>query len=184
MRTFTSHTKSLACWVGIGLLSACTVTVNEGDPDRNEGDAAVGESTDEESTASTGGGDADGGATTSDDESSDPGDTLDVHLEDGGTGEGDGGSVEGDGGVASERFSCGSRDTDGATEVEGSIDADVTWSGTVYVQGSVDVLDDVTVTIEPGTRIIMGADSDIEFGWNGGAVGLDGSMAREYIKPI
>lgn len=186
MRTFTSRTTSLACWVGFGLLSACTVTVNEDDGDNNDQDAAI--TTGEETEQSSQGGN-DGGVETNDstDEtlgSSDDGDTLSVPLErDAGATEGDGGSVEGDGGPApSVGFNCGSRDTDGATVVDEPISEDVTWSGTVYVTTTIDVTDDVTVTIEPGTKIIMAVDSDIEFGWNGNAVTVEAEGTPE--QPI
>lgn len=185
MRTFTSRTTSLACWVGFGLLSACTVTVNEGDGDDNDQDAAV---TSGEETAQSSQPSDDGGAQATDStdatETSDDGDTISVPLEsDAGAVEADGGSVEGDGGdVPSDGFNCGSRDTDGATVVDDTIREDVTWSGTVYVTTTIDVADDVTVTIEPGTKIIMAVDSDIEFGWNGSAVTVDAEGTPE--RPI
>lgn len=58
------------------------------------------------------------------------------------------------------------RDTTGAREVMGSIQASETWSGKILIKGSVSVYA-VTITILPGTEIYMEADSAIAFGWNG-----------------
>ncbi len=85
----------------------------------------------------------------------------------GGMGEG-GAGTGGTGGapVTVDLIDCGSRDMSDATVVDSDITDDQTWSGTVYVDGRIDVYDGATLTIEAGTRVIMAVDSDIEFGWN------------------
>lgn len=89
----------------------------------------------------------------------------------GGNTVGAGGSTSGAGGtgggdpISTEPFECGSRDVSGATKVEGSIVADTTWSGLIHVIGDVSVRNEATLTIEPGTKIIVGLDHTIDFGW-------------------
>ena len=65
---------------------------------------------------------------------------------------------------ASARFECGSRETDGATVVNAPINTSQSWSGRVHVQGQVAVGNDATITIAPGTEIVMAADSRLDFG--------------------
>lgn len=50
--------------------------------------------------------------------------------------------------------------------VSDSIAADVTWQGTVRITADIDVYDGATLTIRPGTAIIVDIDKDIEIGWN------------------
>lgn len=183
MRTFTSHTKTLACWLGIGVLSACTVTVKESDKDKGKADAAVSsdESSDRDSNSDSSSSDTSKGRSDAGEESED---TVDVHLDGGTTGD-DETSSEGDGGTTgggTTGFSCGDRSTEGATVVEGSITEDVTWSGTVHITRPVTVRDKVKVKIEPGTKFIMAVDSGIEFGWNGGAATVTANGTED--KPI
>jgi hypothetical protein len=182
MRMFTSHTKTLACWLGMGVLSACTVTVKESDEDKGKPDAAVSsdESSDRDTSSTSDGRDTSKGSPDAGDES---GDSVDVTLDGGTTGEEET-SGEGDGGTGggTVSFSCGDRSTDGATVVAGAITEDVTWSGAVHITGPVTVRDKVKVKIEPGTRFIMAVDSSIEFGWNSGAATVTANGTED--KPI
>lgn len=61
---------------------------------------------------------------------------------------------------------CENRDPDADTVVDESISTDQTWSGRVLIDGSIDIYDGATITIEAGTEIVMAVDSDLEFGWN------------------
>ncbi len=171
MRTFATRTNALSCWIAIGMLSACTVNVTESPADDTEDsgrsptpDTDAGEHVDHEDA---------GGETTEGEVTSEEADTLDVGLDaDGGASEADAGG-EGDGGVVADRFGCGSRDVDGATVIEDDeVTGDVTWSGTIYVDKTIYVMDGASLTIEPGTKIIMAVDSMLEFGWNSGAVSI------------
>lgn len=76
------------------------------------------------------------------------------------------------GGTSVELLDCESRDVTDATEVSTDVREDTTWSGTVLVQGAVTVVDGATLTIEPGTNVIMDVDSELEIGWNSGAATL------------
>ncbi len=64
---------------------------------------------------------------------------------------------------------CSGVDVSDAVEVSGDITEDTTWEGTVYVSGSVDTESGATVTIEPGTDVVVAVDASIEFGWNSNA---------------
>lgn len=167
----------------MGVLSACTVTVKEDDDDKGKPDAAV--SRDESSDRDSGGAtsatnDGRDGGVSSSDTSSEPGATLDIVVDGGTTGEDETGDA-GDGGSGG-AVDCSDRSTEGATVVEGSIDTDVTWSGTVHITRQVNVHDKVKVTIEPGTKFIMAVDTGIEFGWNNGAVTVTANGTGD--KPI
>ncbi len=80
---------------------------------------------------------------------------------------GSGGSGSGGGGA----FDCGDRDATDAIVVDSDITDSTTWSGTIVVDAAIDVYDAV-LTIEAGTRILMGTDADIELGWNGSTAGV------------
>jgi hypothetical protein len=67
---------------------------------------------------------------------------------------------------------CGSRSVIGATVIRDTISTGQTWSGTVYVQGEVSVVEGAVLAIEPGTHIIFAADAQLEVGWNSGAATL------------
>lgn len=177
MRTLATRTNALTGWLAIGMLSACTVTVNETPDDDTTGDSGVATSEDPEETTEDvePGEDAGEGETTAEDDTSEDGDILTVPLDpDGGSPAADGGGdVEGDAGPVGDRFACGSRDIEGATVIEeDEITDETTWSGTVYVTQPTYLMDGATLTIEPGTKIIMAVDSFLEFGWNGGAVSV------------
>jgi len=83
------------------------------------------------------------------------------------------------GGGGDELVDCDSRDVDGATEAE-NVTEDTTWSGTVLVSGDVRVTNGATLTIAPGTHVIMDADSSLEIGWNSETATIDaaGTAAR------
>ncbi|HTV25586.1 MAG TPA: hypothetical protein VMG12_43120, partial [Polyangiaceae bacterium] len=67
---------------------------------------------------------------------------------------------------------CGSRSISAATVVRDSISTSQTWSGTVYVQGDVTVVDGAVLTIQPGTHVVFAADAQLEVGWNSSAATL------------
>jgi hypothetical protein len=67
---------------------------------------------------------------------------------------------------------CGSRSVIGATVIRDTISTSQTWSGTVYVQGEVTVVEGAELTIGPGTHIIFAADAQLEVGWNSAAATL------------
>jgi hypothetical protein len=176
MRTLATRTNALTCWMAIGMLSACTVTVNEAPPETTE-DSGVRTTDEPEKTDGGQPGEDAGGETTADDDTSEEPDTIDVDLNpDGGASapEADGGgTVEADAGPVSERFGCGSRDVEGATVIEeAEITEETTWSGTVYITQPTYLMEGGELTIEPGTKIIMAVDSFLEFGWNSQAVSV------------
>lgn len=186
MRTIATRTPALACWLAIGMLSACTVNVKETNDDETSDVDAGGDDTTEQTEDTTEPADREDAGDTTEDDTSDE-QTIDVGLgTDGGAAtEADGGgdvtsAPEGDGGAPSEWIGCGSRDVSDATTIDtDTIDSDVTWSGTIYVKQYLYVVDGAKLTIEPGTKIIMAVDTDIEFGWNGGAVTVSAAGTPE-----
>ena len=82
---------------------------------------------------------------------------------------GEGGAAGGadDSTLIAEPLECGSRDITGATVVSEPITRDTTWSGVIYVPESMSVQNEPTLTILPGTKIIMGEGATIEFGPKG-----------------
>lgn len=64
---------------------------------------------------------------------------------------------------------CDDRSVSTATAVTASIGEDETWAGTILLQGNIQVRGAATLTIQPGTIIVMDSDSSLEIGWNGGA---------------
>jgi hypothetical protein len=65
---------------------------------------------------------------------------------------------------------CGSRDVTGATVVTDPITQDTTWSGTIHLPNGVSVRNEPVLTIEPGTKIIVGTGATVEFGYQGSHV--------------
>lgn len=187
MRTIATRTPVLACWLAIGTLSACTVNVQETPEETTDVDAGGDDTTEEDTTEPVAREDA-GGDDTTEEETTEDEQTIDVGLgSDGGITEADGGETssapEGDGGAPSEWIGCGSRDVSDATVIDtDTIDSEVTWSGTVYVTQYLYLVDGAKLTIEPGTKIIMAVDTNIEFGWSGGAVTLTANGTAE--EPI
>jgi len=57
----------------------------------------------------------------------------------------------------------------GATVVYGIISTDTTWSGLIHVVSDVSVQNEATLTILPGTKVIVGNEVEILFGWEGSA---------------
>lgn len=78
-----------------------------------------------------------------------------------------------------ELLDCDSRDVSDATEAE-NVTEDTTWEGTVLVSGDVRVTAGATLTIAPGTHVIMDADSSLEVGWNSNAATIqaEGTAAQ------
>ncbi len=75
------------------------------------------------------------------------------------------GGTGGNSGISTEPFDCGSRDVTGAKQISGPIVEDTTWSGLIHVTGDVSVRNEATLTIEPGTKVIVGLGNEIDFGW-------------------
>jgi hypothetical protein len=91
---------------------------------------------------------------------------------------GDGGNL----GTGAQAITCDTREAARATTVvDADIEGDTTWSGVVFVEESVAVRD-ATLTIEPGTSIVMGADAELSFGGNGGTARL--AAAGTSAEPI
>ncbi len=65
-------------------------------------------------------------------------------------------------------WDCGDRDPGDAEPIELNMTEDGTWSGTVYIDGEFR-LRDAELTIEPGTRVILGPNARIVFGYLGSA---------------
>jgi hypothetical protein len=81
--------------------------------------------------------------------------------DDGSAGEGGSGAA----GPGPAAFECGSRDVTNATVITGAITQSQTWSGLIHMPQGVSVRNEATITIAPGTKIIVGLDADVEFGW-------------------
>lgn len=188
MRTFSTRTNALACWVAIGMLSACTVTVNDGPADKDRDSGVTTEAPDDTTGRADPEADAGGGETTSGDETDeDTGEDTDVisaPLDPDAGADTETEDTAGDGGTdpVSERFSCGSRDVKDAVEAETDIKSEVTWSGTVHVTRPVYLMTGGKLTIEPGTKIIMDVDSFLDLGYNNASVSVFASGTPE--KPI
>ncbi|MBN1610444.1 MAG: hypothetical protein JW940_27695 [Polyangiaceae bacterium] len=77
------------------------------------------------------------------------------------------------GGVSGESLlDCGSREVTDATVVEDDLNEDVTWSGVVHVTRSVKIVSGATLTLEPGTQVIMADSALLDVGWNGNTATL------------
>ena len=85
---------------------------------------------------------------------------------------GAGGSAAAEGGAAGEgpvlittqTLDCGSRNITGATLITEPITRDATWSGVVYLPQGLTVRNEPTLTILPGTKVIVGKAGVIELG--------------------
>jgi hypothetical protein len=91
---------------------------------------------------------------------------------------GDGGEL----GTGEQAITCDTREAARATTVvDADIESDTTWSGVVFVEESVAVRG-ATLTIEPGTSIVMGADAELSIGESGGSAKL--TAAGTAAAPI
>lgn len=155
----------------IGLLvfgvyaAACTVSSTDDDDESADGSGGSGGSSTGGSGGSSGGS---GGETSSGGSGASASGGSGGSTSSGGSGGGLGeGGAAGSGELPTvELMDCGTRDPAGATVVDADVSQDTTWSGTIYVDGNIDVTDGATITIEPGTDIVVAVDSEIEFGWN------------------
>ena len=80
------------------------------------------------------------------------------------------GNVAGNGGAGdliTSALDCGSRDVTGATVLTDPITQDTTWSGVVHLPNGLSVHNEPTVTIMPGTKVIVGHNASLEFGYLG-----------------
>ncbi|HSC86259.1 MAG TPA: hypothetical protein VLC09_03275 [Polyangiaceae bacterium] len=84
----------------------------------------------------------------------------------------DGASDDGQGGGA--LADCGDRSPDGQ-KVSGTIDEETSWSGRIYLEGTV-VVSGGTVVLEPGTRVIAAPGSELIIG-TGSAIFSNGTAA-------
>lgn len=69
--------------------------------------------------------------------------------------------------LVTDPLACGSRDVTGATVITEPITSDTTWSGVVHLPQGASIRNEAVVTIEPGTKVIVGLDATIEVGWQG-----------------
>ena len=69
--------------------------------------------------------------------------------------------------LISEPLSCGSRNVTGATVITEPITQDSTWSGLIYLPKGLSVQNEPTLSIAPGTKILVGNAGTIEFGAQG-----------------
>jgi hypothetical protein len=70
-------------------------------------------------------------------------------------------------GLITTALACGSRDVTGAKLITEPITQDTTWSGVIHLPKGLSVRNEPTLTITPGTKIIVGHDATVEFGWLG-----------------
>jgi len=70
-------------------------------------------------------------------------------------------------GLITTALDCGSRNVTGATVITEPITQDTTWSGVIHLPQGLTVRNEPTLTIAPGTKIIVGHEATIEFGWLG-----------------
>ncbi len=77
------------------------------------------------------------------------------------------GGAQDQGKLLSGEVDCGSRDVTGATVVTEPITQDTTWSGVVHLPNGVSIRNEPTLTIQPGTKIIVGSKASVEVGWMG-----------------
>ncbi|HET7544602.1 MAG TPA: hypothetical protein VFK05_32250 [Polyangiaceae bacterium] len=84
---------------------------------------------------------------------------------------GSGGSAAGGSGgsdaLVTAALDCGSRDVTGATVITNPITQDTTWSGVIHLPNGVSVRNEPTLTIAPGTKVIVGHNASVEFGYLG-----------------
>jgi len=70
-------------------------------------------------------------------------------------------------GLITTALDCGSRDVTGATVITDPITQDTTWSGVIHLPNGLKVRNEPTLTIAPGTKIIVGHEASVEFGYLG-----------------
>lgn len=70
-------------------------------------------------------------------------------------------------GLITTALDCGSRDVTGASIITEPITQDTTWSGVIHLPNGLSVRNEPTLTIAPGTKIIVGHGATLEFGWLG-----------------
>lgn len=141
----------------------------DGVPGSGSGGAAAGTMAVEPGRAGEGGAlpvMTDGGAPPMESEGGAGGESVPVS---GGAGAGgDGGGP--DGTLVTDPLDCGGRDVTNATVVTGTITQDTTWAGVVHLPNGISVHNEPTITIEPGTKFIVGTGATVEFGFQGAHV--------------
>ena len=66
------------------------------------------------------------------------------------------------------QLGCDSHNVTGATVITDPITQDTVWSGLIHLPKGLSMRNEPTLTITPGTKIIVGHDATVEFGWPGG----------------
>jgi len=66
------------------------------------------------------------------------------------------------------QLGCGSHNVTGATVITDPVTQDTVWSGVIHLPKGLSMRNEPTLTITPGTKIIVGHDATVEFGWPGG----------------
>jgi len=152
-----------------------------GGTDGSGGDGSGGDGSGGDGAPSTGGA-ATGGAGTGGTSSGGGGSGGGGSGGSGSGGSGSGGSGSGGSELLTEAPDCGSRSVSGATVVSGVVTTDTTWSGLIHVSADVSIQNEAILTILPGTKIIVGHDVEILFGWEDSAPTL---IARGTVdEPI
>ena len=102
------------------------------------------------------------------DSASNGGNAENGNAENGGNAGNAGGGGVDQTGLITTPLDCGSRNVTGATVItEPIITQDTTWSGVIHLPKGLSVHNEATLTITPGTKIIVGHDATVEFGWLG-----------------
>jgi len=78
------------------------------------------------------------------------------------------GDGEGQSDLITSELGCGSHNVTGATVITDPITQDTVWSGVIHLPKGLSMRNEPTLTISPGTKIIVGYGATIEFGWPGG----------------
>lgn len=81
---------------------------------------------------------------------------------------GSAGATVAEAGLITTELGCDSHNITGATLITEPITQDTVWSGVIYLPKGLSMRNEPTLTITPGTRIIVGHDAAVEFGWPGG----------------
>ncbi|HET9953964.1 MAG TPA: hypothetical protein VFQ61_05655 [Polyangiaceae bacterium] len=181
-------------WVAMGLVGVACTVVTDGDDDHTGGSSSSGGRgsggrSSGGTTSSAEGGMAEAGETSttggraSTGGSSSGGRTSTGGRSSGGTtSSGEAGAGGGTDTPPVELFDCDLRSTTGAQLIDEDVSTNTTWSGTINIRRNLRVVEGATLTIEPGTHIVMGPDSMIEFGWNTNAATVKAVGTAE--KPI
>src|SRR6185369_8774629 len=93
---------------------------------------------------------------------------ADGEVSAGSAGEGGAGDTPAQSDLITSKLGCDSYNVMGATVITDPITQDTVWSGVIHLPKGLSMRNEPTLTITPGTRIIVGHDATVEFGWPGG----------------